>query len=142
MSILIKLVNNEIKKAGGIAKYYEAVMLELYPQPFISRKNKSIGSYRFTTEYLKKNCDNKSLEQLASDLGMVKSEVTRRLREIGIKKKRFKAVHNRETCVIVNIENGVFYSTLYQAANALNYPQRSFWRGIKSKGYYKLLKVA
>jgi len=135
-------VNNDIKKAGGIAKYYEAVMLELYPQPFISRKNKSIGSYRFTTEYLKKNCDTKSLKQLANDMGMVKSEVARRLRELGIKKKPLPPIHNRETCLIVNIENGVFYPTLLQAANALNYPQRSFWRGIKSKGYYKLLKVA
>lgn len=139
---LLELVNRDIEKAGGIAKYYAAVIEELYPQPFIyRRKNMAVTKYRFTTEYLKKNCDLKSLKQMAIELGLPISEVTRRLKQLGIKKKRKFPLHKRETCIILNMENGIFYLTGLQAALAMKYPVRTLMRHLITKGEFKTLKL-
>lgn len=140
---LIDILNQEIKRGGGIAKYYEAVMEELHPAPFIARrKNLAITKYRFTTEYLKKNCDTKSLKQLAKELGIPICEVTRRLRELGIKKTYYYPVHQRETCIIIHMQTGIYYQTCLQAALALNYSTRTLLRHLTIHGKYKSLKLA
>lgn len=140
---LIELVNKDISKAGGIAKYYEMIMAELFPQPIIKdRKYKSPTRYRFTTEYLKKNCDHKSLTEMANEIGVAKSQITRRLKQLGIVKKHKFPEHNRETCLIINLESGIFYSTMLQASDALGFDRSTFARHIRSSGQYKMLKVA
>lgn len=138
---LIEIINHQIKKAGGIAKYYELVCIEVYPAPILKEtKRKSMLKYRITTEYLKKNCDVKKSSQLAIELGTSKSQVTRRLKELDIKKKfvhRGYQHHIQETSLLMNTETGIYYPNCSEAARSLNYDLRTLQMYIKDRGIYK-----
>jgi hypothetical protein len=144
---LIEIINNSIQKAGGIGAYYQAVSFELFPSPTLKMsRRKSVLKYRFTTEYLKKNSDGKMSSQMAREIGVSKTQVTRRLKELGIKKKfvhRGYQHHIQETSLIINIETGIFYPNCSEAARALNYDIRTLQMHIKDHSHYKVyIKVA
>lgn len=147
MSLLMELINNEIKKAGGIAKYYDAVSCEANPAPFIpKRSNSSVLKYRFTIEYLKKNCDRMPAWEMAVEIGVHTCEVLTRLKQLGIKKKMVcpNYIRNQPNKTpVFDAMNGIYYDNCSEAAKTGNYNIRTFEQNIQRKGFYKqFLKVA
>lgn len=143
---LVDIINQQIEKAGGIGKYYQDVSFESFVVYQMPVESKTVMRYDFTTRYLRQTSHIKTRVQLAAALGVSKSAITRRLQELGIEKKRvFKPYQNhiQECCLIINIENGIYYPNASEAARALNYTLRTVHDHMKSRGYYKrLIKVA
>lgn len=144
---LIDNINFEIEKNGGIAKYYEIIHKELTVSEPIAQKNKKhVVRYDFSTRYLIDNANIKTVVEMAKALGTNKTQILRRLKELDIKKIRISTSyqhHIQETCLIINIESGIYYPNCSEAARALNYDLRTVQVYVKERGFYKkFIKVA
>lgn len=110
------------------------------------RVNQSYLKSKEATAFIIINAHTKTNPELAKALGFSQSQISRRLKELKIVKKRIYSPvqnHIQETCLMVNIETGIFYPNQSEAARSVNINIRTLQWNIKKQGYYRqLIKVA
>lgn len=109
------------------------------------RANESYLKSKNATIFIINNANRKTNPELAKALGFSKSQISRRLKELNIKKKRIFSPyqnHIQESCLMINIDTGVYYPNQSEAARSVNCNIRTFQCNIKKLGYYgSLIKV-